>query len=99
MRSEILKFELTLTKEQYDTNKRTLGSFASLSAYPLEGDHVVIIYRVNLDYIGNVATRLRQILSLIEQGIVIKSDIKEMRHGQCLLKDVLTQLEKLNENC
>jgi uncharacterized membrane-anchored protein YhcB (DUF1043 family) len=90
MRWETLKMTLKLDKTQAEKYTNEVKEFFAETPDMLEGDELIIDYRVNITYFGEVARKLKTIQTLLkDKGVVLEADTEELLHGECLIQEVL----------
>lgn len=94
-RKERVTFILTLNKKQCERYKHDISCFAKIPSLET-GDEFVITYTIDLDYYGTNLVRNLKILEKLskDNSVMVKANIKEVIQGQCVLRDLLKELEK-----
>ena len=99
-RSETVKFRVTLNREGVERHAealRVLG-FKYLVDSIQEGDTGHADYSINIQYFGDVVTKLRLFSSLLDDHrLVTEADFQELNHGKSIICGLVQQLTQIQD--
>ncbi len=95
-RTEAVQLRLTLDRglaEAHETALETIldGKVPRCQA----GDTLKVEYQFSIAYFGNVVAKLKAINEMIASGVATDGSIEELIHGRSLIREVLSQFDRL----
>jgi hypothetical protein len=96
-RSETLRFLMELDKARADKFRgqlTTLGSQVGAAAGTTqEGDTLKVTYTLNVTYFGDAVRCLEALKDILsDPAVLVKADLHELQHGECVIAAVLDRL-------
>lgn len=95
-RQEKLQLRLTLDKSAEVKHKADVDLLVPNRATVNEGDTLYVDYTFFVSYFDDTARKLEAVNRLVRSpGIVVSGSLEELIHGRCLIREVLSQLDRL----
>ena len=99
-RSETVKFRVKLDRagiERHAEALRALG-FKYLVDHCAEGDTGYADYSINIQYFGDVVTKLELFSSLLDDHrLVTEADFEELKHGKSIIVGLVQRLTQIQD--
>jgi len=98
-RSEKVRFDLELDKVRAEKFQKELEVFPFTPFSEMQpGDSLKLKYEVYINYFGNVAQCLTALTTILsDPDVVVKAELTELKHGECLIDTVLARLRDVQE--
>ena len=97
-RYEQLVFNLELRKAESKAHKQDIELIVLGPPEMDNGDTLKLRYQLSIEYWGDVVTKLKAIGRILaDPGVVASVSTEELRHGTCIIQDVLTELAEVQQ--
>lgn len=92
---EVVRINFTLNKSLSELYAETIKELCTVPNLN-DGDDLKIHYQFNIQYFGEIVKKLKAVLTLLNDPIVIVNcNHEELLHGQCLIEEVLLGLKNI----